>query len=334
MRGKCCRRPVGARHAVESGRERSSREFEEFSVESEFLSWLRDRLPEHPRVRLGAGDDAAVVNWPTDSGCVLTTDLLSEGTDFESPPEDWRRVGRKALAMNLSDLAAMAAQPVAALVSVLLPRTGGLAIAQQLFEGMKPLVSRFDIPIAGGDTNSWEGPAVVSVTAVGQTTEHGIWRRSGARPDDRVLVTGSLGGSILGHHFDFLPRVHEALLLNARYRIHAATDISDGLSLDLANILVASGVGAVLDTACIPISAAASELARTAGGSPREHALGDGEDFELILIVPPGEAARLLRDQPLEVSLTDIGRVIGEPGLWEHRADGGRTPLEPRGYRH
>ena len=325
---------VRPRHAAELRARIPEPACEEVPVESEFLSWLRARLPEHPRLSLGPGDDAAVLDLQPGAGCVLTSDLLSEGTDFESPPGDWGKVGRKALAMNLSDLAAMAAQPLAALVSVLLPRIGGLAIAQQIYDGMCPLVAEFDIPIAGGDTNSWEGPAVVSVTAVGQTTEHGLWLRSGARPLDRVLVTGSLGGSILGHHFDFVPRVQEALLLNARYRIHAATDISDGLSLDLANILAASQVGATLDTGRIPISPAARRVARTVGGTPLEHALGDGEDFELILIVPPDEAPRLLSDQPLPVPLTQIGHIIPQPGLWERQADGSRTPLQPRGYRH
>jgi thiamine-monophosphate kinase len=305
-------------------------------MESQFLSWLGQRLPDHPRLRLGAGDDAAVLQMHRD-GCVVTSDLLSEGTDFVPEQCGWPLVGRKALAVNLSDLAAMAARPVAAIVSLLVPGRGGLQIAQEMYEGLLDLAAAFDVPIAGGDTNSWDGPTVVSVTAIGETTEHGYWRRSGACSDDRIVVSGSFGGSILGRHFHFVPRVREALVLNARYRIHAATDVSDGLSLDLANILAASGCGAELHTGQIPISDDARTLAESeAGGgqSPLEHALGDGEDFELILAVPPDEAERLLADQPLDVPLSCIGRFLAEPGLWQVSESGVRQPLAPRGYRH
>jgi thiamine-monophosphate kinase len=169
-------------------------------IEPEFLSWLEQHLPGHPRFLAGApGDDAAVLQWPG-GGCVVTSDMLNEGTDFVAGQSEWPLVGRKALAVNLSDLAAMAARPVAALVSLLLPRQGGLPIAQSLYDGMIALAAEFDLPIAGGDTNSWDGPVVISVTAIGQTTEHGFWRRSGAGQAIRswspaVSAAASWGGS-------------------------------------------------------------------------------------------------------------------------------------------
>jgi thiamine-monophosphate kinase len=281
---------------------------------------------------VGIGDDAAVV--ATSGDAVITTDMLMEGVDFE-PGTDPRRVGRKSLAVNLSDLAAMAAEPVTAFAAVALPRSGGRAIAEQLYEGLLALAEEFQITLAGGDTNSWNGPLVISVTAVGRVTTRGPLLRSGARPGDVLLVTGELGGSILGHHFDFQPRVREALWLHAAAELHAGIDVSDGLTLDLARLLAASGCGAVLDLDQIPVSDAARQLAadRADGISAREHALSDGEDFELVIAAPPAEADRLLAAAP-PVRLTRIGHCVARPGLWQAARDGNWEPLLPHGYEH
>jgi thiamine-monophosphate kinase len=305
-------------------------------MEAEFLKWLRARLPAHPALLLGPGDDAAILQLAQDARCVVTTDTLNEGVDFHLDRCDWRLVGRKALAVNLSDLAAMAARPVAALVSLSLPRNHALELAQQLFEGLLPLAADFDVAIAGGDTGTWEGPLAITITAIGQLTEQGPFLRRGARPGDAVLVTGEFGGSILGKHFTFQPRVREALLLNAKYRIHAAADVSDGLSLDLAHVTQESGCGALLDLAAIPVSGDARRLAERPDDeqSALEHALGDGEDFELVLAVPADESVRLLTDQPLDVRLSRIGTFVQEPGLWVADEEGGYRPLMPRGYQH
>ena len=303
-------------------------------METEFIHWLRDRLPGHPQLLVGPGDDAAVLQLARDGRCVVTSDMLSDGVDFVLSSCDHRLVGRKALAVNLSDLAAMAARPVAAIVSLMLPRPGALALAQQLFEGLLPLAQEFGVVVAGGDTNTWAGGLVISVTAIGETTEHGPLLRRGARPGDQILVTGQFGGSLLGKHFQFTPRVQAALRLNAGYRIHAATDVSDGLSLDLAHLLEESRCGAVVEANAIPLAEDALRMAAEDGRSPLEHALTDGEDFELILAVPRDEAQRMLGEHPLDIPLTRIGEFIAEPGLWQAATDGARTPLVPRGYRH
>lgn len=305
-------------------------------METDFLNWLRDKLPPHPNPLLGPGDDAAVLGLAGDPRCVVTTDMLNEGVDFVADDCDWRLVGRKALAVNLSDLAAMAARPVAAFVSLSLPRHDALATAQQLYEGLMPLAEEFEIAIAGGDTNTWDGGLVISITAIGEVTGRGPLLRSGACAGDAVLVTGEFGGSILGKQFHFTPRVRESLQLHASYRIHAAIDVSDGLSLDLSHITDESGCGALIDLDAIPIANDSHQLARE---SPQqetalEHALSDGEDFELILAVPADEAQRLLADQPLETPLTRIGTFIEEEGLWSASDDGLRQPLRPRGYEH
>ena len=305
-------------------------------MESQFIAWLRKRLPPHPLLRLGPGDDAAVLHLAGAEECVLTVDLLTDHVDFELAQVDARRVGRKALAVNLSDLAAMASRPMAAVVALALPKKGGKALAVELYEGMLPLAERYELAIAGGDTNSWDGPLVLSITLVGRLTGRGPLRRAGARPGDRIVVTGSFGGSILCKQYEFEPRVNEALLLHERYEVHAGIDVSDGLSTDLCHLAKESACGAVLHTDAVPISDAAQKLAAKLGdgSTPLDHALNDGEDFELVLAVPPADAQRMLAEHPLDVDLTDVGEFVAEPGLWQQDANGAKTPLIPHGWEH
>ena len=303
-------------------------------MERDFVRWLCERLPGDVRVVVGPGDDAAVIRPSPAMELVTTTDMLMEGVDFELARHKAARIGRKALAVNLSDLAAMAARPLGALVSVALPRDGGELLGRQLIEGMLPLAAEFNCPIVGGDTNSWNGGLVISVTALGETAPGSAWVRSGARPGDVVMVTGQLGGSILGKHFDFQPRVAEALWLAEHVQVHAAIDVSDGLSLDLARLCEASRCGAELDLSDVPISGDADRLAANDGQTALDHALADGEDFELILVVPPEEAQRLVREWPFSLELTAIGRICTEQGLFAIGEDGSRHALTPRGYEH
>jgi thiamine-monophosphate kinase len=303
-------------------------------MEPLIVQWLRDRYPLSDVVRLGIGDDATLLDLSNAPRAVVTTDMLMDGVDFEVDRCGPSRVGRKALAVNLSDLAAMAARPVAALVSLALPRTADLEFVKSLYQAMESLASEFDVTIAGGDTNCWDQPLVVSVTAIGQTTAKGPLLRSGAVADDEILVTGVFGGSILGHHFDFQPRVAEALLLHKDFELHAGMDVSDGLSLDLARLAEASGCGAEVDLNLVPIASAAHALAARDGESALQHALSDGEDFELILAVPSETARHLLAEQPLGIPLTRIGKFVVDAGLWQRRASGDRIPLAPQGYLH
>jgi thiamine-monophosphate kinase len=314
-------------------------------MESQFIAWLRERLRGHRRLLLGPGDDAAVLRLADRGDCVVTTDLVTDGVDFDLAQTAPRRIGHKALAVNLSDLAAMAARPVAAVVALALPRQRGMHLAQDLYEGMLPLAERFDLSIAGGDTNSWDGDLVIAITAIGETTDRGPLTRGGATPGDRIVVTGQFGGSLQGRHLDVEPRVAEAILLHERYELHAGIDCSDGLSLDLSRICSESKCGAIIDIDRVPIANAATRLheldsakAQTQGvppATPLEHALSDGEDFELILAVRPDSAARMIGQQPLAgVLLTDIGEIVSERGLWQRDNSGRKTPLAPRGWEH
>jgi thiamine-monophosphate kinase len=313
-------------------------------MEAEFIHWLRERVPRQALLPLGLGDDAAVLSPNGHSDIVVTTDLLSDGVDFQLAKDNPQLIGRKALAVNLSDLAAMAARPLAAFVSIALPRAGmgplsALELAKSLYNGLLPLAAEFDCAIAGGDTNTHDGPLVISVTALGTVTDRGSLTRSGGQVGDKLLVTGSLGGSILGHHFGFKPRIREALLLHERYELHAGMDISDGLALDLSRLAAESGCGAVIDTDRIPISDAARNLAgresneRIADAALR-HALADGEDFELLLAAPPAVAEAILRDQPLDCPVTCIGELIAERCLFQQSQGIERLPLEPIGWQH
>jgi len=305
-------------------------------MESDLINWLRRTLPSGEAVRVGLGDDAAVVKLAA-LEVVVTTDMLMDGVDFVLGEVEARRVGHKILAVNLSDMAAMAAQPIAAFVSLALPRTGGLELAQELYRGMWPLAERHGVVIAGGDTNSWAGRLVANVTLLGSPSPRGSLLRSGARAGDKIIVTGSFGGSILGHHLDFEPRVVDARRLHERYELHAGMDVSDGLALDLWRLCQASRCGAVVRTEAIPLAAAATEYARrrSDGSSPLDHALSDGEDFELLLAVPPVAAERMLREQPLaDVRLTEIGEFVAQPGLWQVDPSGNRVPMAVSGFEH
>jgi thiamine-monophosphate kinase len=305
-------------------------------MELEFIRWLRDRVSPNPLVVLGPGDDAAIVRVTPGTEQVISTDMLMDGVDFISGQHSWEHIGRKALSVNLSDLAAMAAKPVAAFVSLAIPKSNGLNIARELYEGMFPLAKKYDVVIAGGDTNSWQGPLCINVTVLGEVEIDGALLRSRALPGDDLLVTGSFGGSILGRHFHFEPRVREAIQLAADYEIHAAIDVSDGLSLDVSRMAQESRCGVILDFRTIPIAPAALELSlsQADGRTALDHALSDGEDFELALAVPREEAIRLLREQPLEVPLTRIGRFVPKLGLYGIDHDGHEHILAPKGWEH
>lgn len=313
-------------------------------MESELIDWLRRRLLADPRAPLGFGDDAAVVDWSGaavagNGRLVVTVDTVTDQVDFRLDEIEPWQAGHKALGVNLSDLAAMAAEPIGAVISLVLPRQGGagrstLQLGQELYEGIVPLAEKFDVAIVGGDTNAWDGPLAISVTAFGRTTPRGPLTRGGAKPGDWLLVTGALGGSILGRHLAFEPRVREALLLNERYRLSAGMDVSDGLTLDASRLAGASGCGIAIDLTHVPISQDSRILAATSGKRPLEHALGDGEDFELLVTAPPDQAMRIVREQPLGIPVTAIGLCVDQPGLWERTPSGALEPLAAAGFLH
>jgi len=306
--------------------------------ELEFVAELLATLPPDPRLEVPPGDDAAVLRPPAMRRTVVTVDMLMEGVDFVLGSEcSARAVGHKALAVSLSDLAAMGSRPEAAVVAVALPRRGGERLGHEIQAGLAALAAAHDVALAGGDTNAWDGPLVITTTALGSVPPGGAWRRDGCRPGDLLVCSGGFGGSLLGRHLAVTPRCREAAAIAGRFRVHAAIDVSDGLALDLARMMAASGTAAVLDLDRVPVHPDAVRMAADDGRTPLDHALGDGEDFELVLALPPDEARRLVAaagEPPLAVPFTVIGEVVAGAGLFGCTAGGDRRPLSPLGYQH
>jgi thiamine-monophosphate kinase len=226
----------------------------------------------------------------------------------------------------------MACLPAAAVVSAALPRGVGVEYAKELYLGMKEAGERFGCVIVGGDTGSWGGKLALSVTIMGRSAGIKPGTRNGARPGDAIFVTGPLGGSILGRHMTFTPRVEEARALAETRKVRAMIDLSDGLSRDLAHICRESGVGAVIDAHRIPVHEDAVEMRRD-GHSPLEHALHDGEDYELLFCLP-SEGVDFDQIPVLPGAVFPlIGRITEEPGVRLRTAEG-EVPLEPKSWEH
>jgi len=298
------------------------------------IDWIRSRTPTGPNTLLGIGDDCAIIRTTPGNDWLVTTDMLMDGRHFVLDRDGPEAAGRKALAVNLSDIAAMAGTPVAATVSVALPKTHARTIAQGIHEGLSPLARRFNVDLVGGDTNGWDGPLVISVTLFGTCPPQGAVTRAGARPGDQIFVTGPLGGSLLGRHLHPEPRILEAKALIESVPIRAMIDVSDGLVSDLGHILEESGgLGAALDLSHIPIHEDARLMSQADQRSPLDHALNDGEDFELCFVVGPEEAMRLKAGlHPLV--LHHVGEVRSEAGIRIRLADGSVRSIVGRGFDH
>jgi len=314
--------------------------------ERDYIRYLRGFQNKPKEVLVGIGDDAAVIKLPRKDLYVLTTDMLLEGTHFcltggrgtlqRAPTSKCSiaDIGRKAMACNISDVAAMGCRATLALVAISFPVFTKMGLARRLFQSMRQMALEYGVSIIGGDTISGEGPLCICITLLGRAEGLRPITRSGARPGDAILVTGSLGGSILGRHLSFQPRMREALYLNKNCHLHSMIDVSDGLSLDLGHILEESNVGALLLEEDIPISRDARRLSRRTGLSPLHHALTDGEDYELLFTLAPREAERLLKKNPLKVPVTLIGYIRREKGLFLQSPDGKLSKIKPQGYEH
>lgn len=286
--------------------------------EFDLIDWIRSQQSARRPVLVPASDDLAVLENPGDEQMLLGVDQVLDGVHFDSSRHSPWEIGQKVMNRNLSDCAAMACLPVAALVSWALPRGTDPDYVKQLYTGMKQAAEVFGCQIIGGDTGVWDQKLAVTVTILGRSGGVTPVCRSGARVGDTIYVTGPLGGSILGRHLRFVPRIHHARHLATKYKLHAMIDISDGLSRDLAHICRESKVGVVLEAPLIPIH----DDARQLPGDPLMHALHDGEDHELCLAAPDGiqEAIR-------------IGTVVEGSGVWL-KQNGRCHPLEKGGFEH
>jgi len=319
--------------------------------EDEIIRHLRRRFPAGGRVRVGIGDDAAVLAGDAGRDWVVTTDLLVEGVHFVRHWQPARAVGWKALARSLSDIAAMGAQPVAALVALAVPAGTPEAWVKDFFDGLALLSRRFNVRVIGGDLSS-AAQVVADVQVLGEVGHGHALLRRGARPGDLLLVSGALGLAQLGllclrhrvasvrpllkravrRHFYPKPRLKLARALR-RYRPTALMDLSDGLSTDLHRLCEASGVGARLEAARIPTVNLPPPVARRFRTSVLDLALHGGEDYELLFTLPKSRAARL--SPTLAGSkLTPIGEITRARGVVMVDAEGLRMRLKPQGWDH
>lgn len=282
--------------------------------ELDFIQQLRQQCAVRAPVTTGIGDDGAVLSNPDGSRTVVVTDMLLDGIHFDLRQSGAALAGRKAVAVNLSDLAAMGCRPTAAFVSIAIPDLSQSArFLRELYEGIATLTDRYEFTVAGGDTNSWNGPFAINVCLTGVPFADQVVLRAGARPGDVLAVTGPLGGSLAsGRHLTFEPRLEVAEMLVRSSVVHAMMDISDGLAIDLHRLMHSSDTGARLQAAQIPVHTDVP-----AGQTSAERlasALSDGEDFELLIALPQ-EALHAAQQALAEVSagpLIEIGSVTDE----------------------
>lgn len=279
---------------------------------------------------LGIGDDTAVLPHDSKSFLLFTTDLLAEGVHFDKSTCSAREIGRKALAVNISDIAAMGGIPTFATVSFAVPPKTGLKFVRDVYSGLKKIARKFEVEIVGGDTSSAE-KIFISVALLGIVEKKNLVLRSGARPGDLICVTGSLGGSLSGKHLRFTPRLKEARLLVKRVKPSAMIDISDGLIQDLRHIMESSKAGAELNLSEIPVSREALKKNKGNEIKALECALSDGEDFEILFTVPKKHTEKL-KQVSAETKCKIIGVVTGKRGHLE--LEGEAVTLEKQGYMH
>lgn len=286
------------------------------------IDCVRRYIPLPKNVIRGIGDDAAILPLDTRRYMLLTTDMIIQGRHFNRT-DDYKLIGRKALAINISDIAAMGGISRFAVVALGVPKKISLGAVKGIYRGIHALARQFDISIVGGDTISSDR-LFINVSLIGDVDKKKVVLRSGAKKGDKIFVTGPLGNS-LGNkkHFCFMPRQKEAQILARFFQPTAMIDISDGLIADLGHILRESHVGAILDFHRIP---------RHPGASFSQ-ALYDGEDFELLFTASPIKARVLERQK--KVKCFCIGDIVDRPrGVYFKNSKSKLKCIPIKGYRH
>lgn len=305
---------------------------------------------------LGIGDDCAAFKTSGDQVLLLTTDVLIEGVHFNLDYFDFYNIGHRAMASNLSDIAAMGGSPKYALVALGLRSDLPVEAVRDLYLGMNRLAGLFQVAIIGGDTARSSDKLFVAVTIFGEASEDKLITRSGARIGDTIFVTGDLGGAQAGlkilmngpplnrefsktreKHLAPAPRIDESKFLVSEYDIHSMIDISDGLSSEIHHICRGSGMGAVLFEQSIPIDLETKQVADTFADEALDYALEGGEDFELLFTAPGAVAAELSRGfrDRFGYDCTAIGEIKdASTGVVLAFPDGRHKTLTPASYDH
>jgi len=301
-------------------------------------------------VVVGIGDDVAVLESCSGKLQLATTDILIQDVHFSLGFTDPYHLGRKALGVNLSDMASCGGIPRAFLVSLALPPEEELDFVRSLYQGMMELAAEFEVSLVGGDT-SRGGCLIISVVLIGEAEQGQIIYRRGARSGDQIFVTGTLGDAALGlemlkrgvkegdlvqRHLSPIPRIKEGREIASRGLATSMIDISDGLLADLRHILEASGVGGEIWLSRLPLSEGYRKGIEEYSSDPYLLALTGGEDYELLFTSPPGRGAEIMElAEEIGTPITPIGEIAGAPGrIKVYGEDGEEYPLEGMGHNH
>lgn len=326
-------------------------------LESEIIDRLKKRDRTDPRVRIGIGDDAAVIETEGSADLVVCCDLLVEGVHFKPEWTPPKLLGRKSLAVSLSDVAAMGGTPRFATTSIALPQWCSSEYVDQFFDGLFAMAQSSGVSIIGGDTSSSRDSLFIDVTVIGECARGQAVGRRGAKSGDRIFVSGSLGGSALGlllfeqgfrlsdgkenplripasRHLTPEPKLALGREIGCLGLASSMIDISDGLSTDLWHILDESNVGARIKAESIPIDQSTISIAQDRGIDAVELALSSGEEYELLFTVGPANIERVQQlAQSIGESVTEIGFVVDSGGFQLER-DNSVSAVEPGGYQH
>ncbi len=289
--------------------------------EDRLVAELTRRLATGKDVRVGVGDDCAVIGRPRAARwLLLKTDVVVEGVHF-LPTEDMRRVGWKALCRALSDIAAMGGEPLHALVTLAVAPSRKVDDVRALYAGLRKAARKFGVSIVGGETSRSPGPMFINIALTGEVERTRCVLRSGGQAGDALYVTGRLGGSLAGKHLDFTPRLAEARWLVTQFKVRAMMDLSDGLAADLPRLAAASKCGFELQHDSVPRATRCSI----------EQALTDGEDYELLFALAPRDCDRLDREWSRafpRLPLTRVGTLL------RHSTHNSQHSTSPRGFDH
>jgi thiamine-monophosphate kinase len=312
-------------------------------AEKRLISRIRGRAAGRQGVATGIGDDCAILQIPAGHQTLVTTDLSLEGVHFRRewhPPE---AVGHRCLARGLSDIAAMGGTPVAAFLSLALPQNLRQPWVDQFVKGLLKLADRFNVSLAGGDTAQSPSGVLADIVVVGSVPKGKAIRRSGARPGDRIYVTGALGGGAatlkllfsgrklrpadFPRHFHPTPRIEVGRFLLEKGLASAMIDLSDGLSTDLGHICEESGVGAEIQAEAVP----RAEIGKPTHEVDLQFALHGGEDYELLFTAPSGKRVPA---GIAGVGITQIGHITRGRQVILMNREGVEVKFRPQGWEH